>query len=474
MIPSWVTTKLSTKKSSIQQKQEATTSQSRKEIPKPASDVTEKSKATQNTKDSSKKRYFILGSQQDRLPLGMFTGVPGIGPWQYRLNQEAMMRSGELMARQNPFRVPPAPIEPQPGSVRSFGGPNEWGTRASPRYYDPILAGSPVRVPMNPIFAQMRANEYTGEPGRPAKGRFQYGIQPGNGPPFLGFKSVPIMEAVPVNGMQAIRPDVSDNREQDPSEAGAPDAGFAGGFERGMQNEQGGDQYSRREMPFNIERGQESFGDHQPSIPGLIQESEQHAPETRGSVGLPMMNGGENFGQNGMEENLPQATYEQNTFTSRNSMAPQEDATGDFERMSGPENYVPAPFYRPPSYNPHETEQYFPDGTNDKFKEAEKQYLQKNGYTGPEKPYREEIHGSEGDAAELYQDESRQEQEQEEEEERKRGHLRDTKIDVNGNKIEMGSDGKFMYTKEHVGFGPITVEAKTARSGLKDPSDNDK
>ena len=42
--------------------------------------------------------------------------------------------------------------------------------------------------------------------------------------------------------------------------------------------------------------------------------------------------------------------------------------------------------------------------------------------------------------------------------------------------VEIGEPSKrskspFVYTKEHVGFGPITVEAKTANAPLNDPDD---
>jgi len=196
-------------------------------------------------------------------------------------------------------------------------------------------------------------------------------------------------------------------------------------------------------------------------------------------VGLPMDGAMANnvpmFGLN-QEEGFEREISDESGSSAARSVGPLEDASEDFQKITGPENYVPAPFYRPPAYNPHESEDFFPDGTNEKFRQRQNMPFQRNGYRDPQAPYNEVVRDPEGQAAEIYEDEKQQEEEKEvQEQERKRGTLKSaTRIDVNGNKIEEDSDGKFVLTKEHVGFGPITVEAKTAKSAMKDPSDDDK
>ena len=426
--------------------------------------------------DPSHKRYYIFGQQNQPFPIGMFAGVPSFGPWQYQMKQyqrgqemamtrspvpynpQQQMSTGSSPMLSSPEQQIPmarSPMRsrfwnraaPQRGVARSFGSDEEWGTRSTPRFYDPLLSRSPMRVPMDPIYAQMRANEDSGEPGRPVKGRFQYGIQPGNGPPFLGYASIPIMQPVPIS-----------------------DGGV--GHEMMQREEEGTD--ARGAVPFNN------------GVPGIVQGTEEEAPGSRGSVRMPMGSGELNYDTGGSDETLMRESFTDSSYTSGRTVGQQEDATTDFEKMTGPENYVPAPFYKSPMYNPHESEDYFPDGTNQKFRQAENEYLQKNGYTNPADsykensfgnpsgPYKENVKSAEGNAAQLYEDEVQQEQQDEEDEARKRGNLAGTHLDIHGNKLDSTPDGKFMFTKEHVGFGPITVEAKTAKSDMKDPSDDDR
>ena len=459
MIPRGRDAEPSTKKSNIQQSQN-TRSNARKTIPRP-----EEAPKTvvKNPLGLGHKRYFISGQ---RYPLGMFAGVP-IGPWQFdNRGQMPIMRSLNQFPMMPSARLPTGfnRAAPQTGVTRSFNGADEWGARASPRYFDPMLTGSPVRVPMNPLYAQMRANEFTGEPGLPTRGKFQYGIQPGNGPPFLGFASVPIMQQVPMNNERANHP-------------GFP--GMGGEMEGGFQGAQEDGGFSRGGVPFNYGQNEGATSENGNDIPGLVQGTAQEIPNSRQPVGLPVNGEMENHKQLmglNQEESFESETMDESASNSIRSMNPQEDASDDFERITGPERYVPAPFYRPPTYNPHESEDFFPDGTNGKMRQQEHEYLQKSGFTGPQsEPYKEDVKGPEGNAAEIYEDERQQEeQQQEEEEERKRNNLRKTtRIDINGNKIEEGPDGRFSLTKEHVGFGPITVEAKTAKSAMKDPSDDD-
>ena len=407
------------------------------------------------------KRYYIFG-KQEQYPLGMFAGIP-ISPWQ--LNNRAQM---PVMMAQNRLPIQGLPggfdrAAAQPGFTRSINRADEWGARAVPRYFDPRATGSPIRVPLNPIYAQMRANEYTGEPGLPARGKFQYGIQPGNGPPFMGFVSVPIMQQVPMGNPGIMHPGFPDN------------GGMGGDFEDG--EDVGG--YSRGSMPFNYGKNDQTATRRAHTVPGLVGGTEQEVSNSNEPVGFAMDEGmghnGQSFGPN-QEEGFEREMLDESASNAGRSEAPQEDASEDFAKITGPENYVPAPFYRPPSYNPHESEDFFPDGTNQKFQHGENSFFQKNGYSGSQGPYKEAVEGPEGNAAEIYEDEKRQEEEKEmENQEKERATQRSTtRIDVNGNKIEEDSDGKFILTKEHVGFGPITVEAKTAKSAMKDPSDDDK
>lgn len=393
----------------------------------------------------------------------MFAGVP-VGPWQInRMQREPLMGSFNRYSMMPQARLPQTRgwnrDAPQQGVTRSFRVADEWGTRASPRYFDPYLTGSPVRAPMNPLYVQMRANEFTGEPGQPTRGKFQYGIQPGNGPPFLGYASVPIMQPVPMSDADANQPQFDG------------DGGMERGFEGGQNTAEG---FARGSVPFNYEANNEPAPNNGNNVPGLVRGTEQEVFDpTMQRVFLP---GNPDEGMSQIpEEGIGSGSRDESGPSAMRSMEPQEDASDDFERISDPEKYVPAPFYRPPSYNPHETEDFFPDGTNEKFHQEEDAYLQQNGYSPRSVPYREQVKSREGNAAEIYEDEKRQEEQREEEEEqRKRANLRSTtRIDINGNKIEEGSDGKFVLTKEHVGFGPITVEAKTAKSAMKDPGDDD-
>lgn len=456
----------SIKKSKIQLEQDLS---ARKVIPKPS----KTSLPGGNVKkllDLGRKRYFITGPQQQQYPVGMFAGIP-IGPWQFNNRGEMpVMRPFSRLPMMAPVRWPTQVLPsaansevPQQGFVRSINSADEWGVRAAPRYFDPRATGSPIRVPINPIYAQMRANEYTGEPGLPTRGKFQYGVQPGNGPPFIGFASVPIMQPVPIGDVRNSHP-------------GFPENGVMGGdFEAG--EEAGG--YSRQMVPMNYGQNDESAPGHANMVPGLVQGTAQEIPESQKPVGLPMEGAMANreqlFGLN-REEGFEQEIVDESGSNAARSNGPQEDASQDFEKITGPENYVPAPFYRTPAYNPHESEDFFPDGTNEKYKQQdENAFFQKNRFADSQGAYKEDVRGPEGNAAEIYEDEKRQEEEKEvQEEEKKRGSLRSTThIDVNGNKIEEDSNGKFVLTKEHVGFGPITVEAKTAKSAMKDPSDDD-
>ena len=452
----------STKKSKIQQEQNVS---ARKTIPKPTNGASSPGGNLKKLPDLGHKRYFISGLQQQQYPISMFAGVP-IGPWQLNSRgQMPVMRpfSGFPMMAQG---LPSAVNQevPQQGFVRSINRADEWGVRAAPRYFDPRATGSPIGAPINPIYAQMRANEYTEEPGLPTRGKFQYGIQPGNGPPFMGFASVPIMQPVPMGD------DIGNGRPGFPGYGG-----MGGDFEAG--EETGG--YSRGMVPMNYGPNGESAPGRSNMVPGLVQGTAQQIPGSRKPVGLPMEGGMANSGQlYGLyqEEGFGREMVDESGSNPARSNGPQEDASEDFEKITGPENYVPAPFYRPPSYNPHESEDFFPDGTNERYKQDENAYFQKNRFPYSQGPYKEEVRGSEGNAAEFYEDEKRQEEEKEvQEEEKKRGTLRSTttRIDVNGNKIEEDPDGKFILTKEHVGFGPITVEAKTAKSAMKDPSEDD-
>jgi len=457
-------TEAATKKSNIQQQQQ-TASRERKMIPRPSGYV-KKASSTMKASDLDHKRYLIFGQQQQQhFPVGMFAGIP-IGPWQF--NNRGMMPVPRLFSRypMMPQVNMPSSFEragPQQGFTRSINSADEWGVRAAPRYFDPTTTGSPIRVPLNPLYAQMRANEYTGEPGLPTRGKFQYGVQPGNGPPFLGFAPVPIMQPIPMGDMRD-------------RQLGIPEDGAMGG---GFETEQEGEGYSRGVVPFNNRRNDETEQNQENAVPGLIHGTAHEIPGSRGPVGLPMDGAMANnvpmFGLN-QEEGFEREISDESGSSAARSVGPLEDASEDFQKITGPENYVPAPFYRPPAYNPHESEDFFPDGTNEKFRQRQNMPFQRNGYRDPQAPYNEVVRDPEGQAAEIYEDEKQQEEEKEvQEQERKRGTLKSaTRIDVNGNKIEEDSDGKFVLTKEHVGFGPITVEAKTAKSAMKDPSDDDK
>lgn len=431
----------------------------RKSIPKPDP----KTKGSGDKKSATLqglKRYFIYG-QQPSYPVGMFAGVP-IGPWQFnnrgRMPGLSAFSRFPMMAARSPLPSPHSGWDiaaPQQGIARSIHRADEWGARAAPRYFDPVLTGSPVRVPMNPLYAQMRANEFAGEPGQPTRGKFQYGIQPGNGPPFLGFASVPIMQPVAMSDARTSQPGFP--------ESGGMDGGFEGGQEEGG--------YSRGDVPSNFEQNDRPGS----NVPGLVRGMTQELPGSNGPEAVPV-NGAMGSVREGLGGGLEQELMEESGPNFARNMGPQEDASDDFERISDPEKYVPAPFYRPPMYNPHESEEFFPDGTNEKFRHDESEYLERKGYSSRSSgPYNEDVKSAEGNAAEIYEDEKRQEeQEQQEDEERKREHLKGTtSIDINGNKLEQGPDGRFAFTKEHVGFGPITVEAKTAKSALKDPSEED-
>lgn len=166
-----------------------------------------------------------------------------------------------------------------------------------------------------------------------------------------------------------------------------------------------------------------------------------------------------------------------------------------FESISMTQTGVPGHFYRDPSYNPRESEAMFqsegPHTTRDEFEQRPSDLNQaETNEVDNEIRFSEETHR----AGEKQEEQTTQSEPTEE--------AKSTPSDENSSQQEgiqedpepnyetqengpqgyspspveiqdpnKRSNSPFVFTKDHVGFGPITVEAKTANAPLDDPDD---
>ena len=460
--------------------------QSKNAIPKPGmQSVPIKNAATTAAlvANAGAKRYFINGPE--RYPIGMFAGVPSAKPWQYPMNgqqQRGFARSinGPFNAFPNNafnYQYRPGPWRNdvtqqavsrswgnnavQPGAATpGYAYGSRWGpANLAPRSFDPYLAGGAGRgmpgEPLDRLDIQMRSQHMDAGPGHPRQGEMQYGIQPNTKPPFIGYVPVPIMQPVRMNfGGQGMGGGNEHGGYGGQNMGGAQ--GMGGGSEHGgyggqnMGGAAGFGDYGRQGMWQGNQQG--GYGKHEMGGNDEVEEYERQGTENE------MRNRGV------LQSQSPDQTVSQGF--SRSTLG-QEDASRDFESLSDPQHFMPAPYYRDPYYNPRETEDFFPEGAKDRAKETQNNYIKQYGGYNPQFERTQGQTGNPEDAAELYEDEVGEV----EREEQKRA--KGTHLNLHGNKLDVEPSGKMVFTKDHVGFGPITVEAKTANSAMKDPTDDD-
>ena len=207
-----------------------------------------------------------------------------------------------------------------------------------------------------------------------------------------------------------------------------------------------------------------------------------------------------------------------NEFSYGHPNQKEEDASAEFESMSASQPSLPAQMYREPDYDPHESEDFFPNGVpgrEQKDKSVARELMtyhnkvddgddeDNQGRAGPigkadndndsdnsdspfprpdsearmlmnNGPLDSESARFESDSRRFDSDSnSAAESEGDENGSKRDKQERDKPDTLVGAKIEKKPDGRVVFTKDHVGFGPITVEAKTAKSAMKDPGDDD-
>eukprot|EP00794_Sanderia_malayensis_P012650 gene12650-13949_t len=202
-------------------------------------------------------------------------------------------------------------------------------------------------------------------------------------------------------------------------------------------------------------------------------------PPFLGYVPVPIMkampmnfqSGGMGYQRLPFQPHSPEETIEQ-ASAFRSTLPREDDASKDYERLTDAQEYLPAPFYKTPMYNPHESENYFPDGTNEQRKDEDDNNVLNMGNSNREWT-QQESGWDNGKSSDVYGENMRQNEEEDEGKKRSMNQ-QETHLDIHGNKLDEAADGRMVFTKEHVGFGPITVEAKTANSAMKDLSDDDR
>jgi len=180
----------------------------------------------------------------------------------------------------------------------------------------------------------------------------------------------------------------------------------------------------------------------------------------------------------------------------------QHNTAAAFMQISSQQHLVPAGAYQDPIYNPHETEQFYPDGMQNAEgrtlqqpppQQRQEQQQQANFVPSPQPALTESnldlpeghivnplttyqkkmdfasLAGLEKSTTTTITDEESGPEGREVAAEQP-----EPNFDEQGFKRSGGTDGMpIVFTKEHVGFGPITVEAKTASAQTNDPEDDD-